>query len=150
MRQPTALILSLFSATLLAAEPEMQISHVRLHLSTPDLALFEAVGAAALPHCQALSSSVNTGEAGLGQSPNARAQYELRGECHAIKSPAQAEALRSAVLKAFGKGRGSVEVQPVWMPRPSDKADAAHAAHAAHAEPAKGKGKKSCPDCEGK
>ncbi|MBB5204878.1 hypothetical protein HNQ51_002197 [Inhella inkyongensis] len=139
MSHPLAIGLSLLvAATAAQAAENRTLSHLRISLSTPEAAVFEAVSAAALPQCLALGSSAHH-DAG-------KSVYQLRGDCYGLSSPTQAEAVRRAMHKAMGKGPGNLEVDVVWKFEMS--ATPTTGEHAGHGD--KSASKKSCPDCEGK
>ena len=104
------------SAAAQAAEPERALSSVILRLTTTDRAAFDAVSNAALPFCKALSMSAQREGGG---KPFER--YGIDSQCPAVNSPAQAEALRLAVLKAFGKAEGQLELSLFWEPKQEAK-----------------------------
>jgi hypothetical protein len=101
-----------------AAEPERALTAVILRLNTPDRAVFDAVSNAALPFCKALSMSAQREG---GDRPFER--YGIDSQCPAVTSPAQAEALRLALLKAFGKADGQLELALFWQPKQETKAN---------------------------
>lgn len=108
-----------------AHEGQSQIRQVMLNLETPDRAAFDAVGAAALPYCKALSTSLQRMG---GDKPFER--YVIETDCSQVTTPADAEALRTAVIKAMGKSDGRLAVHVMWgspsplmsTDKPADKA----------------------------
>lgn len=113
MKLKTLALLGLTCLSTAHAQGEPDLTQVVVKLETPDRAAFEAVSAAALPHCKALSTSMQRST----QGDKAIERYVIDSVCPLVRTAPQAEALRNAVGQAMGKADGRLDVNLFWSPK---------------------------------
>ncbi|MBH9552182.1 hypothetical protein [Inhella gelatinilytica] len=114
------------------AQSDHELNQVVLKLETPDRAAFDAVSSAALPHCKALSTSMQRGTSG----DKVVERYVIDTVCPQVRTAPQAEALRKAVNQAMGKADGRLDVTLFWQPMPFHAVPGAPAAAQRERRPA--------------